>query len=224
MKAFVTLPSWDRYIHCELFPVLAEMSADDRCDSISFPKGRPYEHALNIAVRDFLNTDCSHWINIDSDNVPTKNLLELIELDLDFIGCPYMLWQNDGVSNPIRWGVICLDGDKPTHKGLQAVEATASGSMVVSRRVLEGMKRPFERLYDDQGLVKRGVDYYFCDKIRNRGFKVYTHWDYRSKHFQDCLELSEIAYSYDKLCQISHLEQKTEKLLNGTFHSEKSPM
>jgi hypothetical protein len=186
---FVTVPNFDGYIRRELASWMQTIPY-----KVHFSTGRPVEEAMNKAVNVFLETDCKFLLNIDSDNVPVTDIFKMAEHNKDICFAPYPIWQNVG-GFPAKWGMLV---DTPSHSGLQEIEACAAGSMMVARRVLEEMSHPiFERKWGSDGEVERGVDYYFCDKARKLGFKVFADWNQRSKHWQE-LELTEVIVAHQK--------------------------
>jgi len=69
------------------------------------------------------------------------------------------------------------------------VDATGTGVILCSRKALESIKRPFERLFDENGIQKLGLDLAFSAKAREEGFKIYSHMKYICKH-QKTFDLS----------------------------------
>jgi len=175
------------YIRQELAIALLKISGDNRYEKqIQFHGLRPSAHNRNSIVKEFLKTDCDYLLCIDHDNIPINNPLDLVELDKDVIGCPYPQVKN----GEIGWLVMnkVPDGYRQVSVenavGVQEVDAIASGVMLIARRVLEKVKTPFERKWKDGQAVK-GLDFYFCDKARDLGFKVWVAWDYVADHYKE---------------------------------------
>lgn len=206
MRILVVVPCWDGWIRKELVETLMEYMVDKRYQkTICFSRGRPLEESLNMAshmatggyeqVKDRITICYSDFEDFeegydymlvnDADNIPMDNFLPLAEHDKDVLFLPYpIIQQYDINKNPVRWGILC---EKPTGKGLQEVEAGASGAMMVARRVLEAIPQPrFQRKYSGaDGHVLRGVDYKFADSAHKAGFKCWTHWDHRATHWNE---------------------------------------
>lgn len=175
--------------------------------TIILPTWRPYEHSLNRIVKDILEkyTDYDYWLTFDDDNPPTKNPLDLVERDKDIIGFPTPVWANMKKGDqPYYYNAldkkIGTDGWTPASgKGLTKVDVVGSGCMLIHRRVLESMDKPiFMREYDNDGLVTRGHDYLFCENARNKGFEVWTHFDYPCLHFNET-ELGEQIRAFNEM-------------------------
>jgi len=203
VRILVVIPSFTGWMRKELLATMMEYMIDKRYKkTIVFIKGRPLEESLNIGADmclgnykenpkidiaysdfdDFENGYDFMLVN-DDDNVPMDNFLDLCELDKDLLFMPYPIMQQYDINkNPIRWGILC---DDPKGKGLQQVEAGASGAMMVARRVLEKLKQPiFKRTYSEEdGHVTRGVDYRFSDDVREAGFEIWCNWDRRATHW-----------------------------------------
>lgn len=196
MKVLITIPTWDGWIRVEHMEETIKLLKDERCADFKRLRGRPLEEALNIGADMFLKGDYTHWLNLDADNIPMANFLEDADIDKDVLFFPYPIYQHytQGAA-PARWGVLC---DNPTNKGLQEIEAGASGSMMISRRVIEKLPQPiFKREYStEDGHVTRGVDYKFCDDARDAGFEIWVDWDKRSTHWNE-IELISMIVGYN---------------------------
>ena len=175
-------------IRKELALALLKLMKDSRYKvDLFFHSKRPSETNRNNIVKEFLKSDCDYLLKIDHDTVPLKNPLDLVELGKDVIGCPYP----QKVKAGITWLVGMEDKKKEGHfktysngKGLQKVDVVADGCMLIHKRVLERVKEPFMRKWED-GVDVLGSDFYFCEKVRKAGFKVYTHWKYPCSHFKE---------------------------------------
>jgi len=148
----------------ELSNFLIYISHDFRYQvKITYHGLRPASYNRNNIVKEFLKTDCDFLLKIDHDNVPMKNPLDLIALDKDVVGFPYP--QIKG--NELGWLIMRrVEGGykqmpTETRQGLQEVDATGDGVMLIARRVLEQVKIPFEREWKD-GVPIKGSDFYFC--------------------------------------------------------------
>ena len=159
------------------------------------PSAVPVENNLNQVIKKFLEGDWDFWINLDHDQSPLKNPIDLVFLDKDIIGLPtpaYKPAKEEGKS-PFYWAVYSWNEDRQAHQPykfqpqagpIQEVDAVGAGCWVVARRVLEAIKQPMLRRYDEQGVVTMGCDLSFCSKARAAGFKVYAHYEYPCRHFK----------------------------------------
>lgn len=155
---------------------------------------RPIAHNRNTIVKRFLASDCDYLLQIDSDVVPSKNPIELVEYTKDIISCPCWIYQHKKFLNIYKYdkdGIYLIPVDPTQHKELIEIDSTGSGIIMCSRKVLEDIKAPFERLFDEDGIETRGLDLAFCDKAKEKGYKIYSHLDYISKHYKT-IDLGEI--------------------------------
>jgi len=149
-------------------------------------KDRPIENNRNKITSRFLNSNCSHLLQLDGDTLPAKNPLSLIEYKKDIISCPTPIYSH----STTFLNVFKSDEDRSLIplkeiKGLTEIDATGTGCILCSRKVLETIKCPFERQYNEDGIETLGLDLFFSQKVREVGFKIYTHGDYISKHYKE---------------------------------------
>jgi len=175
-------------IRADLNLVLMRMMQDGRHSlKITYPSLKDIAHNRNQIVKDFLKSGYDYLLMLDDDTVPQHNILDLVYLDKDIIGVPYPQW-NEG---DIYWVVMdkVEDGYKAIpikeRGGLKKVDALGTGCILIARRVLEEIKAPFMRKWSDEGLAEIGLDFYFCDKAREKGFEVWCHWNYPCEHYKN---------------------------------------
>ena len=166
------------------------------------PMAVPVENNLNQVVKKFLEGDWDYWINLDNDQAPLKNPIDLVFLDKDVIGLPTpaVKFGQPGWENPFFWSVYTWDTEAQRYKTyafktgqgpMQEVDAVGAGCWVVARRVLEAIPQPMLREYDEHGIVRQGMDLAFCSRARARGFKIYAHYEYICRHFKE-IDLYEV--------------------------------
>lgn len=178
--------------------------------NIIYPTHNPYENNLHHILNDFMKGDYDFWLNIDSDNPPENNPLDLITYDLDVVGLPTPVWHFTGKTKgerPVYENVYKYVPEKgayaewPDKIGLQKVDAVGTGCVLYSRRVFENpemRKAPFQRKWNEDGTVERGNDIAFCERAIKQGFLIFAHYDYRCRHFNE-LELHEVAKAFHGL-------------------------
>lgn len=161
---------------------------------------RPAEENRNRAANATVEGGFDFMIMIDPDNVPLRNPIDLVLLNLDIVGMPYPAARNVGTGLEI--GFLAMDkqadGNYLDHKdrvGLKEVDAVGSGAMVVSRKVLEQVKPAFMRIWDENGYATKGIDFNFCDRAKALGFKVWAHYDYLADHIKEVSLLAVLDYS-----------------------------
>ena len=202
MKILLSVPNTG-WIH-KLVTMAAVRLCMDRRHEVHFitPTWKPYEQSMNRIAYDFLNGDWDYWLSMDADNPPKRNPLDLVEHDLDVIGFPTPIYNNSGGGYPICWNAFDKIPEgykqhKPEPGKLVEVDAVGSGCILIHRRVIEGTKAPrFVRVYDETGRAIQGPDFYFCDRVREAGFHVWTHYGYPCQHFNE-LELTEAMEAFN---------------------------
>jgi len=193
-KVYAITCTGDGWIHKNLVVAWMRMLQDPRFETrLSFPVHRPFENCLHHAVVEFLATDAEWFLNIDSDNPPTSNPLELISLDKDVIGVATPVYHCDSSKPGDRpWylnGYRAVEGgyqEFRPQEGIQEVDAVGTGCILIHRRVLEDpvmRLAPFRRTTDEFGRVEYGNDLNFCRRAKERGFRIWC--DFRSpcEHF-----------------------------------------
>jgi len=178
------------------------------------PSHNPYENNLHKIVVDFIKGPWDFWLNIDSDNPPMNNPLDLIEYDRDVIGLPTPVWHFTGKEGPgerpVYWNAWDYVPEKDAYKehepkkGLQKVDAVGTGCLLISKRVFlypEMQKGAFTRQLHEDGTVNKGNDISFCERARKCGFEIFAAYDYPCMHFNQ-LELNEVIRAFRNLYKV----------------------
>ena len=152
---------------------------------LSYPTGKPITNNRNTIVQKFLATDSDYLMMIDSDIVPPANILNLADFNKDII-TPLMFIKQKGTLIPLflrrnKDGIHDVD-DYLEKTGLQEVDATGTGCIIIKREVVEKMKHLFRNEYDADGVKTLGNDFSFCQRAKELGFRVWVHLDYVSDH------------------------------------------
>jgi len=210
----------EHWIHKTVVKRMLQLIQDTRYEiRIIMPSHKPYENNLHHIVNDVLKDGHDFWLNIDSDNPPEKNPLDLVELDLDVVGLPtpIICFAGDGEGDvPVYLNaydyVPEADAYRPhkTMKGLRRVDAVGTGCVLFSRRVFEHpemQKGCFTRKLNPDGTVNKGNDFSFCERATENGFKIYAHYDYFCGHFSE-VEINEMNKHYGELFNKIQSEDK----------------
>ncbi|MCP3684638.1 MAG: hypothetical protein GY861_18380 [bacterium] len=208
MKILVTVPNTG-WVHKEVVFTLLKIMQDSRV-TIDLPTANPLENNQHQIINKFMAGDWDFWLSIDSDNPPQKNPLDLVDYDLDIVGCPYPIWSNPESKpddHPIYWGVYKYDEKLDAYREytkrdkLQEVDAIGGGCFLIARRVFENpemRKGCFTRKLNPDGTVNKGNDISFCERAKEQGFKIFAHFDYFCDHYKE-RSLNEISRSFKKL-------------------------
>jgi hypothetical protein len=177
------------YVRPELFGALNVAKNDVRFDTtIKFYNIRPSENCRNQTVKDALEGGFDYLISIDHDTVPNGNVNSLASLGLDVVGCAYPQWNISCPEFPVYLlGMDRVENGYKEHKekdGLQEVDAVGSGAICISRAVLESVREPFLRRWED-GFAVTGLDFFFCEKAKEKGFRVWCDYGMKASHFKE---------------------------------------
>ena len=207
--SFPTSPAHP-YLHKGVVFASWKLLADKRYELLPIiPTHNPFENNLNLIVKDFIFGGHDYWLSIDADNPPMKNPLDLVELDLDIIGCPTPVWHYTGEKKgerPLYYNAYDYVPEKGEYKehlpreGLQRVDAIGTGCFLIARRVFEDpeMIGSFMREWHPDGTVNKGNDIAFCEKARIQGWQIWAHYDFPCFHFNN-LELNEVVNAFRNL-------------------------
>lgn len=201
---------------------MLELMKETRHDiKITMPSRKPYENNLHHIVVDFIKGDYDFWLNMDSDNPPLNNPIDLADLNKDIIGLPTPVSHFDGKGSgdiPVYLNaydyVPRADAYRPhgMFEGLRKIDAVGTGCVLFARRVFEHpemQKGCFTRKLNSDGTVDKGNDISFCERARENGFEIYTHYNYMCDHFSE-LSLREMNRHYMEY----HKKELTEEI-NG---------
>lgn len=221
-RVFVHVPT-EGNVHWSVCMELLRIKSDPRFyGHVSFVVGKPVEHNMNRAAKAFLESDFDYdyFINIDADNPPMLSPLDLVFLDLDIVGLPTPVWFGTPDYKP--WWLNAMDkhptgqGFNPhtqtTMHGLEQVDALGLGCTVIARRVLEAIKAPFNRVWDEDGIMDTGLDFAFCQRAKAAGFKIWAHYGYICRHYKE-LEICQVVTQCRKVMGMQEWREK-EKLLH----------
>lgn len=198
----LTVPN-QSWIHRYVTATCIALSRDKRVKlAFSFPSERPYENNMNGCAEQVLDGGYDWWLTMDDDNPPPTNVLDLVELDKDIIGCPTPVYRTGKDGQPWYWNV--LDEAEGAQEftphtpceGLQRVDIVGSGCMLVARRVLEKVSPPFARKWRN-GRVVAGPDMEFCRKARGADCEVWAHYGYPCRHFTE-VDLTDVIRRHHK--------------------------
>ena len=203
------------WIHKHVVHKMMLMLTDGRHKvNIIMPSHKPYVNNLHHILNDFMDGDYDFWLNIDSDNPPIQNPLDLVQLDRDIIGLPTPIWHYTGNGErPVYWNAYNYDETTGAYRehqekeGLQRVDAVGTGCILMSRRVFEKpemRKAPFMREWNEDGTVEKGNDIKFCERARENGFEIYCHYDYPCDHFSE-LSLSETVRAFRNMYEVNNI-------------------
>lgn len=137
----------------------------------------------NAIVKQFMDTDCTTLALVDDDIVPPPHFLEKLDPHLPEYGMVSVPHPMPVPADPSK---IALGAFRNTpdgyagidlHKGMNEVDAVATGCVLVSREALVMLgDNPF-RIENDPSALQTSDDFFFCTDLREAGFKIGSWWD-----------------------------------------------
>lgn len=195
-KVCIAIPTKSGNIYFELALRLLEWTnQEDLAVMIMFETfSAPIDHARNMIVKRFLNTNCTHLMMIDDDIVPPANTLkQLLHHDKDIIAavCP-LIGPDKKHKLVTKYNAYAYLADGTLMnlkdaKGLLPVDAIGTGCCLIKREVLENVKPAFMTQYNKEtGIKYRGEDIHFCKEASNLGVEIYADFNLKCKHIKQC--------------------------------------
>ncbi len=181
--------------------------------NITYPHKKPIANNRNHIVQKFLaRKEFDYLMMIDSDIVPPPNIMKLLDFNKDII-VPLMFVMQNGKVLPLyleqaKDGQLEFTKKYLDMQGLVKVDATGTGCIILSRKVLEAVKFPFRNEYDTDGIKKFGLDLNFCKRARKLGFQPYVHLDYVADHHA----VGSLREMYYLLLQKEKVEEEYKKV------------
>jgi len=132
----------------------------------------------NGIVQIFLESKCSHLLQIDTDMVIHKNaLVGMFNRNVDIVGALYFKRYP-----PFTPCAVRFKGKKEeplTIKELESndmieVQRVGTGCILIKREVFENTKYPWFHIKTKNRKMTMSDDYFFCDKARKSGYKIYV--------------------------------------------------
>jgi len=192
-KIFIGIPTIDGKVNAELMMRMIEWSYKYSSNLIIEyqPFTIPHDHARNILVKKFLDTDATHFLSIDADVVPPVNTItKMLHADKDFVTARIdrfvatdkgydlapMMFLYNGTNYDVQYNFTEID--------LIRIDGAGAGCFMVKRKVLEKIKQPFKFIYNEDGIIARSEDLYFCDKLRENNFELWADYSINCKHIK----------------------------------------
>ena len=169
-------------IRTELVKIIVHLTHHNKYTlTVDYPADKPIANNRNKIVQEFLESGHDYLLMLDGDIVPPNNILNLADLDKDIIGGLCFAMPGDMiiplVMKKTPKGYVAMSGE-----GLIECDGIGSGCMMIARRVLEKVKAPFLNQYDNNGIKRLGLDFYFCEQAKKQGFSVYCRTDFPCSH------------------------------------------
>jgi len=163
----------------------------------------PISSNRNKIVKRFLKTDNDYLMMIDNDVVPLFNPAHFVFANKDIIGFPAKVRQGDRqlnwvayVRRPDRHEYAPVDFTKVEQDiELLSVDVVGTGCILIHRKVLEDIKAPFHIHFDEDGILTMGTDFAFCERVKEKGYEIFTTPKRVCEHFKELGMLDMQSYS-----------------------------
>ncbi len=128
----------------------------------------------------------THILFVDSDVLPRTNTLEkLLNLDKDIVTGVYPMTTRNGlfwsVSREEPFNPLGVD-DLPDNPF--KVKSCGFGIVLIKINVFEKLEWPYWKNEFEPGVIKKGEDIYFCDKVREAGFDIWCDPKVKCNHIR----------------------------------------
>jgi len=184
LNIFVSLAT-KKFIHAEAVKWLLKQDVKCVIDIVNSPM--PLEHVRNLQVERFLDSASEFFFILDSDCVPPDNILKMLTaFNLPFICVPHPSIKDNetGVMVLDKVGEYQYRQHYPFNKGLQKCDAVGCAGMMIKRDVFSRIEKPyFKFIYNEEGKLVQGEDFYFCDKLKAAGIEVFAYCDLIQTHY-----------------------------------------
>ena len=178
-KTLIAVPHTGN-IRAELATFLLSLKSPDTKILLSY--GRPIDHNRNQIVKTFLESDMDRLLMIDSDIEPPANILEM-EGDVCSALCHVPVGKEI-----FHTAIVKKDGGYERAKledGINEIDAIGTGCLMINRKVLEDIDKPtFRFRMTEEGLLELGEDFDFCERAKEKGFKITCNTHFKCNHYQ----------------------------------------
>lgn len=216
IKLFLATPAFDGKLNVSYAVSLAEtrvLMAMNQIDTVICIKtsGSLLVRERNDLIKEFLKTDCTHMLCIDSDiSWNPIDVKRMIEQNEPFVAA---LYPARGPDNVFLFRAVQGENGRMevSQKGLLKMEYIPAGFMLLRRDLLEKMVDHFPELYycpKNESLKNEdgfhlfavelwegefwGEDYTFCRRARQAGFDIWIDPIIRLDHQGKCAAFAEI--------------------------------
>ena len=186
-RVLIAIPNtWN--IHVNLVERLMSLDPCGVEFDIMFSCARPCSHNRNTIINKFMELDHDYLLQIDSDIVPPRNILEICKNDVDIVAAETHAGNLDSVVN-----LAFMEEDgryKPIdtkEEKLYEVDAVWSGCICIKREVFEWMKKPYFFRKRKDWIVEVWHDLRLCTRAKKQWFKVFLDSSFKCLHFQTTL-------------------------------------
>jgi len=204
-------------INAELANVIHSLGRDHMPESgdynvkVSFNYLQPVDANRNQMVKDFLGDEDNEWlIMCDNDVVPPRDILQMVDYGEKVVSATVTI-KKERVPQPVivkqrddgQYRQMGMDEyyDEIDDEGLVEVDGVGTGCILIHRSVVEDIEPPWFRfIYNDDGTLELGEDFYFGEKLRQNDYSMYVSSEHVCSHFRktDLTDFAQVVAEVDK--------------------------
>lgn len=188
-KVFIAIPTAG-LIHVDLMFFLLNLDKDYDV-KVDYVIGGQIAHNRNKLVDRFLKSKYEWLLFIDSDTLPPFDVLEMTKNGKDICSGVYFQWKENKLI-PLVYKKSETDFHEEykvfndvSDEELVEVDGFGAGCLLIHKKVFDKVEKPYFLFeYDENGLVALGEDFYFAEKAKKAGFKVWVDRKMVCSHFK----------------------------------------
>jgi GT2 family glycosyltransferase len=204
-------------INAELANVIHSLGSDHMPESgdynvkVSFNYLQPVDANRNQMVKDFLGDEDNEWlIMCDNDVVPPRDILQMVDYGEKVVSATVTI-KKERVPQPVivkqrddgQYRQMGMDEyyEEIDDEGLVEVDGVGTGCILIHRSVVEDIEPPWFRfIYNDDGTLELGEDFYFGEKLRQNDYSMYVSSEHVCSHFRktDLTDFAQVVAEVDK--------------------------
>lgn len=185
MKIAIGLPT-NRKVSPKTAESLMELvnSFKGKTEIIVSTRGYNCAENRNYIAAQAVKRECTHLFCVDDDMIYEPYTLEnLLIHNRKIIGGLYET-RHETQEYVIEYLNKDDDADEDVDKPFEC-KALGTGLLLIKTEVFKKIPQPwFGYLWHENGMVKESVDWFFCRKAREAGFKIYCTTDARAGHLK----------------------------------------
>jgi GT2 family glycosyltransferase len=173
---------------------------------VNFSYLQPVDANRNKMVKNFLENEDNEWmLMVDNDVVPPGDILQMVDCGEKVVSATVTV-KKQGVPHPVivkqrddgKFRRITMEEyhDEISDEGLVEVDGVGTGCLLIHRSVFEEMSPPwFKFVYNEDGTLKLGEDFYFGQRLRQMNQPMYVSSEFVCSHYRktDLTEFAQIV-------------------------------
>ena len=179
-KVALIVPHYSPFIYTQ--SAFSIMKQSTFCEAMLIPTNTTVSMSVirNTLLKSALETDCTHFLFLDGDEIFPENLvIKLIAYNLPIVSAYVCVKNHQEKPN----SYVLHKGKYINYKGngLEEVDACGFGNILIKREVFEKMEYPWFA-YEDSKKKITTEEMYFFEKAKKLGYKIYVDFNLRCEH------------------------------------------